>query len=238
MSKNSGRMYGRVALVTGASRGIGGAVARRYAEEGAHIIAVAQTVGGLEELDDDIRCISGRPATLVPLDITDATKIDEIGALIFERFQRLDILVGNAATLGTLSPLSHISPEVWENVMAVNLTANWRLLRALDPLLRSSEAGRAVFVTSTVGAEPRAYWGPYSISKAGLEMMTRIYAEEVSKTPVRVNLINPGATRTQMRAQAMPGEDPLKLALPSDRTNLFVELALPSCTDNGQLFTA
>ena len=238
MSKNSGRMHGRVALVTGASRGIGGAVARRYAEEGAHIIAVAQTVGGLEELDDDIRCISGRPATLVPLDITDATKIDEIGALIFERFQRLDILVGNAAILGTLSPLSHILPEVWENVMAVNLTANWRLLRALDPLLRSSEAGRAVFVTSTVGAEARAYWGPYSISKAGLEMMTRIYAEEVSKTPVRVNLINPGATRTQMRAQAMPGEDPLKLALPSDRTNLFVELALPSCTDNGQLFTA
>ena len=238
MIKNSGRMHGRVALVTGASRGIGGAVARRYAEEGAQIIAVAQTVGGLEELDDDIRCISGQPATLVPLDITDATKIDEIGALIFERFERLDILVGNAAILGTLSPLSHITPEVWENVMAVNLTANWRLLRALDPLLRSSEAGRAVFVTSTVGAEARAYWGPYSISKAGLEMMTRIYAEEVSKTPVRVNLINPGATRTQMRAQAMPGEDPLKLALPSDRTNIFVELALPSCTHNGQLFTA
>ena len=238
MIKNSGRMHGRVALVTGASRGIGGAVARRYAEEGAQIIAVAQTVGGLEELDDDIRCISGQPATLVPLDITDATKIDEIGALIFERFERLDILVGNAAILGTLSPLSHITPEVWENVMAVNLTANWRLLRALDPLLRSSKAGRAVFVTSTVGAKARAYWGPYSISKAGLEMMTRIYAEEVSKTPVRVNLINPGATRTQMRAQAMPGEDPLKLALPSDRTNLFVELALPSCTHNGQLFTA
>ncbi len=238
MSKKSGRMHGRIALVTGASRGIGAAVARRYAEEGAHIIAVARTIGGLEELDDDIRSISGQPATLVDVDITDATKIDEIGALIFERFHRLDILVGNAATLGTLSPLSHILPEVWENVMTVNLTANWRLLRALDPLLRSSKAGRAVFVTSTVGAEARAYWGPYSISKAGLEMMTRIYAEEVSKTPVRVNLINPGATRTQMRAQAMPGEDPLKLALPSNRTDLFVKLALPSCTDNGKLFTA
>ena len=238
MSKSTGCLYGRVALVTGASRGIGGAVARRYAKEGAHIIAVARTVGGLEELDDDIRSISGQPATLVPLDITDASKIDEIGAIIFERFQRLDILVGNAAILGTLSPLSHISPEVWENVMTVNLTANWRLLRALDPLLRSAEAGRVVFVTSTVGAEARAYWGAYSISKAGLEMMTRIYAEEISKTPIRVNLVNPGATRTQMRAQAMPGEDPLKLSLPSDRTDLFVELALPSCTDNGQLFTA
>ena len=204
MSKSTGCLHGRVALVTGASRGIGGAVARRYAEEGAHIIAVARTTGGLEELDDDIRSISGQPATLVPLDITDASKIDEIGAIIFERFQRLDILVGNAAILGTLSPLSHISPEVWENVMTVNLTANWRLLRALDPLLRSAEAGRVVFVTSTVGAEARAYWGAYSISKAGLEMMTRIYAKEVSKTPVRVNLINPGATRTQMRAQSMP----------------------------------
>ena len=137
MSKSTGCLYGRVALVTGASRGIGGAVARRYAKEGAHIIAVARTVGGLEELDDDIRSISGQPATLVPLDITDAAKIDEIGALIFERFQRLDILVGNAAILGTLSPLCHISPEVWDNVMTVNLTANWRLLRALDPLLRS-----------------------------------------------------------------------------------------------------
>ncbi len=237
MSRNSGRMDGRVALVTGASRGIGAAVARRYAEEGAHIIALARTIGGLEELDDDIRSISGQAATLVPIDITDTKKIDEIGALIFERFQHLDVFVGNAATLGTLSPLSHISPEVWENVIAVNLTANWRLLRALDPLIRLSEAGRAIFVTSTVGAEARAYWGPYSISKAGLEMMTRIYAEEVSNTPVRVNLINPGATRTQMRAQAMPGENPLKLALPSDRTDLFVDLATSSCIHNGQLFT-
>lgn len=238
MSNKKGLLNDQVALITGASRGIGAAVAKRYAEEGAHIIATAQTVGALEELDDEIRNISGRPASLVPFDITDSSKINQMGAAIHERFGRLDILVGNAGTLGTLSPLSHIEPTVWDRVLAVNLTANWYLLRAMDPLLRASAAGRAIFVTSTVGTEARAYWSTYAVSKAALEMMTRIYAEEISKTAVRANLINPGATRTRMRAQAMPGEDPETLVVPENRTDLFVELALPSCSANGQLFNS
>ncbi len=238
MSKKSGLLKNRVALITGASRGIGAAVAKRYAGEGASIIAVGRTVGALEELDDKIRDISGKPATLVPMDITDTSKINQMGSVIYERYGRLDILVGNAGILGTLSPLSHIKPDVWQKVLAVNLTANWSLLKAMDPLLQASAAGRALFVTSTVGAQARAYWGAYAVSKSALEMMTRIYAEEVSKTSVRANLINPGATRTQMRAQAMPGENPKTLVSPEDRTDLFVELALPSCETNGQLFIA
>ena len=238
MNKAGGRLQGRIALITGASRGIGAAVARRYAQEGAHIIAVARTVGALEELDDDILHLTGQSATLVPMDITDAEKIDQMGALINHRFGRLDILVGNAGILGILSPLGHIDPKIWDQVIAVNLTANWRLLRAMDPLLNSSDAGRAIFVTSTVGAEARAYWGAYAVSKAALEMMTRTYAKEIATTPIRVNLVNPGGTRTQMRSQAMPGEDPNTLPSPEDRASVFVDLALPSCTANGQLFTA
>ena len=237
MNDKPGLLDNRIALITGASRGIGAAVAKRYAEEGASIIAVGQTVGALEELDDDVRQISGRSATLVPMDITDTSKIDQMGAIIRERFGHLDILVGNAGVLGMLSPLTHISPEVWERVLAVNLTANWYLLRAMDPLLQASDAGRAIFVTSTVGVKARAYWGPYSVSKSALEMMTRIYAKEVSKTLVRANLINPGATRTRMRAQAMPGEDPNSLLSPQEKTDLFIKLALPSCNDNGELFS-
>jgi len=238
MDKAGGRLQGRIALITGASRGIGAAVARRYAQEGAHIIAVARTVGALEELDDDILHLTGQSATLVPMDITDAEKVDQMSALINQRFGRLDILVGNAGILGILSPLGHIEPKIWDQVIAVNLSANWRLLRAMDPLLHSSHAGRAIFVTSTVGAEARAYWGAYAVSKAALEMMTRTYAKEIATTPIRVNLVNPGGTRTQMRSQAMPGEDPNTLPSPEDRADVFVDLALPSCTANGQLFTA
>ena len=238
MDKAGGRLQGRIALITGASRGIGAAVARRYAQEGAHIIAVARTVGALEELDDDIQHLTGQSATLVPMDITDAEKVDDMSALINQRFGRLDILVGNAGILGILSPLGHIDPKIWDQVIAVNLSANWRLLRAMDPLLHSSHAGRAIFVTSTVGAEARAYWGAYAVSKAALEMMTRTYAKEIATTPIRVNLVNPGGTRTQMRSQAMPGEDPNTLPGPEDRADVFVDLALPSCTENGQLFTA
>ena len=238
MNKAGGRLQGRIALITGASRGIGAAVARRYAQEGAHIIAVARTVGALEELDDDILHLTGQSATLVPMDITDAEKVDQMSALINQRFGRLDILVGNAGILGILSPLRHIEPKIWDQVIAVNLSANWRLLRAMDPLLHSSHAGRAIFVTSTVGAEARAYWGAYAVSKAALEMMTRTYAKEIATTPIRVNLVNPGGTRTQMRSQAMPGEDPNTLPSPEDRASVFVDLALPSCTANGQLFTA
>jgi NAD(P)-dependent dehydrogenase (short-subunit alcohol dehydrogenase family) len=233
---SSGRLAGRIALVTGASRGIGAAVARRYAQEGAHLVLVARTTGALEELDDEIQTITGEPATLVPMDLTDYDEIDRMGAALFERFGHLDILVGNAGMLGTLSPLGHIDPKVWEQVMAVNVTANWRLIRSLDPLLQRSAAGRAIFVSSTVGAEPRAYWAAYAVSKAALEMVTRIYAAENAKSNVRVNLINPGGTRTAMRAQAMPGEDPLSVKSPDEVTEVFVQLAEGSFEANGEIF--
>lgn len=238
MGAEPGRLSGRIALVTGASRGIGAAVARRFAREGAHPVLVARTSGGLEELDDDIQKITGEPATLVPMDLTDYDKIDHMGAALNERFGRLDVLVGNAGILGTLSPMGHVDPKTWDQVMAVNLTANWRLLRSMDPLLRNSDAGRAIFVTSTVGAAPRAYWSAYAVSKAALEMMTRTYALEVAKTNVRANLINPGATRTNMRAQAMPGEDPESVKSPDDATEPFVRLAETACELNGEILTA
>jgi len=235
MSSSSNRLEGRVALITGASRGIGRAVARRFANEGAHVILVATTTGALEEIDDEIFSETGNHATLVPLDLTDFGGIDHLGQAIFDRHARLDILIGNAGILGTLTPLGHLKPETWEKVMAVNLTANWRLLRSMDPLLQQSDAGRATFVTSTVGAEARAYWSAYSVSKAGLEMMTKIYAQEVANTSVRANLMNPGATRTAMRAQAMPGEDPGNLKSPDDLTETFVRMSEPSWDANGVL---
>lgn len=230
-----GRLEGRVALITGASRGIGAAVARRFAHEGAHLVLCARTTGGLEEIDDEIRKITGEAATLVPLDLTDFEAIDRLGAAIFDRFKGLDVLVGNAGQLGTLSPMGHIKPETWDRVMAVNVTANWRLIRSMDPLLRASGAGRAIFVTSTVGRKARAYWGAYAVSKAALEMTVLTYAAEVEKTGVRVNLINPGPTRTAMRAEAFPGEDPETVKTPDDVTDLFVELAETACTRNGEL---
>ncbi len=230
---SEGRLQGRIALVTGASRGIGAAVARRFAEEGAHLVLVARTSAGLEELDDDIQKITGAPATLVPMDLTDYDEIDRMGAALHERFGHLDILVGNAGILGTLSPMGHIDPKVWDQTMAINLTANWRLVRSMDPLLQRSDAGRAIFVTSTVGAQARAYWSAYSVSKAALEMMAKIYAEENAKGTVRVNLLNPGGTRTGMRAQAMPGEDPLSVKAPEEVTEAFVQLAEPACEHNG-----
>ncbi len=231
---SAGRLQGRIALISGASRGIGAAVARRYAEEGAHLVLVARTTGALEELDDEIQQITGTPATLVPMDLTDYDEIDHMGAALHERFGHLDILVGNAGILGTLSPLGHIDPKVWDQTMAVNLTANWRLLRSMDPLLQRSDAGRAIFVTSSVGAEPRAYWSAYAISKAGLEMMAKIYAQENAKSRVNVNLVNPGGTRTAMRAQAMPGEDPASVKPPEAVTETFVRLAEARCELNGE----
>jgi len=229
------RLQGRIALVTGASRGIGRAVAERFAREGAHVVLTARTAGALEEVDDEIQRITGEPATLVPLDLTDFGAIDQLGAAIFERFQRLDVLVGNAGLLGTLGPIHQTDPDTWDQVMAVNATANFRLIRSMDPLLRASDAGRAIFVTSTVGREARAYWGVYAVSKAALEMAARVYAAEVAKTPIRVNLINPGATRTAMRAMAYPGEDADTLKTPESVTGLFVDLAEPACDRNGEL---
>ena len=234
----AGRLAGRIALVTGASRGIGAAVAKRYAAEGAKLVLAARTVGGLEEVDDEIRLAGGEEATLVPLDLRDFDAIDQLGAALYQRFGRLDVLVGNAGVLGVLSPLGHIDPRVWQETIDVNLTANWRLIRSLDPLLRQSEAGRAIFVTSGAADAARAYWGPYAVSKIALEMLVKTYAAELAKTEVRVNLVSPGVVRTRMRAQAFPGEDPLKLAAPEDVTEVFVELAAAACNRNGQVVNA
>ena len=233
-----GRLEGRLALVTGASRGIGAAVARRFASEGAQVVLTARTVGGLEEVDDQIRQAGGRPATLIPLDLRDFDKIDALGASLYERFGELDVLVGNAAILGTLSPLGHGDPETWQAVIDVNLTANFRLIRSLDPLLRRSDAGRAIFVISGAAARPVPYWGAYAASKAGLEMRAGIYAAETAKTKVRVNLIDPGVVRTIMRAQAFPGEDPESLKPPEAITEACVELASAACTRQGETLAA
>jgi NAD(P)-dependent dehydrogenase (short-subunit alcohol dehydrogenase family) len=231
---NSGRLAGRVALITGASRGIGAAVARRFAAEGARLILAARTVGGLEEVDDAIRQAGAERATLVPLDLGNGPQIDQLGAAIFERFKRLDILVGNAGSAGTLSPVPHVSPKDWDEVMATNVTANYRLIRSMDPLLRQSEAGRAIFVTSGAALRPMAYWGPYSASKAALEMLVRVYAAEVEKTNVRVSLLDPGVVRTAMRAKAFPGEDPNRVPPPESISERFVELAEARWTANGE----
>lgn len=228
------RLSGRIALVTGASRGIGRAVARRFAAEGARLILVARTSGGLEEADDEVRGAGGEPAMLVPLDICQGDLVDQLGAALHERFGRLDILVGNAATLGGLRPVGHYPPDVWENVIALNLTANWRLIRSLDPLLRLSDAGRAMFVTSGVTeGTPPAYWGAYTASKAALEALVRTYAAELKRTNLKVNIIDPGASATNMRAEAFPGEDPNTLATPDEITELFVELAEASYDESG-----
>ncbi|MGF1641039.1 MAG: SDR family NAD(P)-dependent oxidoreductase [Rhodospirillales bacterium] len=235
-SPGAGRLAGRVALITGASRGIGRAVAVRFAREGADVILAARTAGALEEVDDEIRAL-GRSATLVTADLTDYAVIDRMGAAVYERWGRLDVLVGNAGVLGVLSPMGHIPPETWETVIAVNLTVNWRLIRSFDPLLRASDAGRAIFVTSGVSGG-RAYWGAYAASKAALETMVRTYAAEIARTSVRANLINPGPTRTRMRSQAYPGEDPRSVKAPEDVTGAFVDLAVAGCTRNGEIVAA
>jgi NAD(P)-dependent dehydrogenase (short-subunit alcohol dehydrogenase family) len=232
-----GRLAGKVALITGASRGIGAAVAERFACEGAHLILAARTVGGLEEVDNKIRAVGGA-ATLAPLDLRDFIKIDELAAALFERWGRLDILVGNAAEFGTFSPLGHVDPAVWTEVMELNLTANWRLIRAMDPLLRAAPAGRAIFVTAAVARGVFPYWGPYAVSKAGIEMLVRLYAGEITKTRVRANLIDPGVVRSRLRARAFPGEDPVSLPLPESVTDAFVALAVPECGRNGELVEA
>jgi NAD(P)-dependent dehydrogenase (short-subunit alcohol dehydrogenase family) len=234
MDPSPQRLAGRLALVTGATRGIGRAVALAYAREGAHLILVGRTAGALEEVDDEIRAL-GASATLLTLDLKRHDKIDALGPTIYQRWQKLDILVGNAGVLGPLSPLGHITADAWNEALEVNVTANWRLIRTLDPLLRKSDAGRGIFVSSGVAANPRAYWGCYGVSKAALEALVRTYAHEVENTAVRVNLVNPGPTRTRMRAQAYPGEDPASLKAPEDVVETFVRLAQPSCMDNGRL---
>jgi len=228
-----GRLDHRIALVTGASRGIGRAAALALAKEGAHVIAVARTVGGLEELDDEIKRAGGA-ATLVPLDLRDGPAVPRLAGAVAERWKKLDILIGNAAVLQGLTPVANINPKHWIEAFDVNVNANLRLIQFFDPLLKASDAGRAVFVTSGVARNPRAYWATYAASKAALDALVLTYAAECASTPMRANLFNPGPTRTLMRAKAVPGEDPETLPAPDTVAAQLIELVMPGETRNGE----
>jgi NAD(P)-dependent dehydrogenase (short-subunit alcohol dehydrogenase family) len=225
----------KIVLVTGASKGIGRAAAVALGAAGAHVVCVARTVGALEEVDDAIRKVGGS-ATLVPFNLKDVAAIDRLGAALFERWGRLDGLLANAGVLGVLTPITHLEPKVFAQLLDINITANWRLIRSMDLLLRQSEAGRALFVTSGAARKHTPFWGGYAMSKAALESLALTYAAECESTNVRVNLFNPGATRTAMRQKAMPGEDPATLKTPEDVARRLVELLSPSNTANGELF--
>ena len=225
----------RIALVTGASRGIGFAAARALARAGAHIIAVARTQGGLEELDDEIRK-DGGTATLVPLSLTDTDGIARLGAALHERHGKLDILLGNAGVAGPSSPLGHIDLKPWNDVMAVNVTANFQLIRCMEPLLKQSDAGRAVFVTAGSANRAPGYRGPYAASKAALETLVRVWSQETASTSIRVNLFNPGPIRTRMRATVFPGEDPMTLDTPEQAAELIVPMCAPEWIETGKLY--
>jgi NAD(P)-dependent dehydrogenase (short-subunit alcohol dehydrogenase family) len=214
----------KIALVTGASRGIGRAAALALAAAGAHVVAVARTQGGLEELDDEIKAATGQSATLVPMDITEGDGLDQLGLALHQRFGRVDVVVHAAAILGPMTPVAHIEPKHWDRVVSVNLTAAYRLIRSMEPLLRASEAGRAIFLTTGRVARPKAFWGPYGVTKAGMEHLVRTWADELEQTKVRAVLLDPGVMRTAMRAEAMPGEDPMSLPEPSEIGPLIVEL--------------
>jgi len=231
----AGPLSDRIALVTGASRGIGAALALQLAQAGAHVVAVARTVGGLEELDDKIKAAGGS-ATLVPLDVKDSDGIARLALALNERYGRLDVLIGNAGILGTPTPLDHIEKKSWDDIIAVNVTANWQLIRAFDSLLKKSDAGRAVFVTSGLAYMARAYFGAYGVSKAALEVLVRTYAVECATTAVRANLFSPGQTRTRMMSTAFPGVDPETLPTPEEVAKSIVPLCLPSCTETGKLY--
>lgn len=225
----------RIALITGASRGIGRATAKMLAAEGAHVLLLGRRQKTLAAVDDEIKAAGGK-TTLVPLDLAKGAAIDPLGPSLYERFGRLDIFVGNAGMLGGLRPLAHIPSDTWDKVLAVNLTANWRLIRTLDPLLRLSDAGRVVFVTSSrAAAQGRPYWAPYSVSKAGLETLAMTYANEAADSAIRVNMVDPGATATDMRAEAYPGEDPNTIKTPEQVAATIVSLCLPSVTETGQI---
>ncbi len=234
MTADASSLKGRLALVTGASRGLGRSIALALAREGAHIIAVGRTTGALEELDDEIQKV-GEPATLLTLDLKKGDTIDALGPTIYQRWGKLDILVGNAGILGPLSPLPHVTADAWNQVLEINLTANWRLIRTLDPLLKHSDAGRAIFLSSGAADGHYAYWGPYAVSKAGLEALAKTYAAECVNTPVRVAIVNPGAMRTAMRAKAFPGEDPMTLPHTDEVAPLIVDLARPESRVHGEV---
>jgi NAD(P)-dependent dehydrogenase (short-subunit alcohol dehydrogenase family) len=231
------KLDNKVALVTGASRGIGASLAKLLAKEGAQTVLLARTGEALEKLDDEIRAAGGLPPILVAADLAQTEKLDALGAGLLERFGYLDIFVGNAAMLGDLGPMTHTKPKQWEKVVDVNLTANWRLLRILDPLLQRAQAGRALFVTSGVTQMALPFWGAYSVTKAALEKMVEIYAAENAQTSVKANLIDPGVVRTQMRATAMPGEDEATLPHPDEVVPEFLPYLLPDCDASGQRFT-
>ncbi len=225
---------GRIALVTGASRGIGRATAVALAAEGVHVVLIARTQGGLEETDDEIRAL-GSEATILPLDLREGAQIDAIGPTLFQRFGRLDILVHNAGALGRLTPVAHILPDDWSDVVALNMSAAWRLIRTCGPLLRQSPSGRAVFVTESRAREPKAYWGAMGATKAGMEHLVLTWAQEVATTPVRVNLYDPGPVATRMRSNAFPGEDRSTLPQPSAVAPGLAALCLPAEQRNGTL---
>jgi NAD(P)-dependent dehydrogenase (short-subunit alcohol dehydrogenase family) len=230
-------LTGSIALVTGASRGIGAATAVELARLGAHVVITARTQGGLEETDDAIRAIGGS-ATLLPLDLAEGEQVDAIGPSLFQRFGRLDILVHNAGALGRLTPVAHILPNDWADVIAVNLSAAWRLIRSCDPLLRNADAGRAVFVTDERARAPKAYWGAIGATKAAMEHLVLTWADEVKTTRLRVNLFDPGPTATRMRSNAMPGEDPTTIQQPRDVASALAALCLPDEQRHGSLIRA
>jgi NAD(P)-dependent dehydrogenase (short-subunit alcohol dehydrogenase family) len=229
-------LAGRIALVTGASRGIGYHLALNLAARGAHVIAVARTQGGLEELDDAIRA-KGGTATLVPLDMTDGPGVDRLGGAIHERWGKLDILAANAAILGIISPIGHIEAKTFDKVMAINVTATWRVIRTVEPLLRASDAGRAAIISSGAAHSCRAFWGLYAASKAAVEAMARSWAAETASTPLRVNIVEPGVARTAMRAQAVPGEDPNSIPHPSEAAANIMPVFDPALRDTGRLWS-
>ncbi|HBU96700.1 SDR family NAD(P)-dependent oxidoreductase [Thalassospira lucentensis] len=234
---NAKRLEGRVALVTGASHGIGREIAKRFAAEGAQVVAVGRNVGALEELDDEVREAGGK-LTLLPLDLTMFEKIDILGPSLYEKFGKLDIVVGNAALLGELAPVGHIDSQIFQNTFATNVTANFHLIRTTDKLLQLSDAGRAIFVTSNASAKGRAFWGLYASTKAALESLVLSYAQEMEETSVRVNLVNPGRIRTKMRAEAYPGEDPQTLPSADSIMDVFVDLAAADCIKHGEVVDA
>lgn len=222
----------RIALVTGASRGIGRAVAIELARRNWRVVAVARSQKALEALDDEIRATGGE-ATLAPLDLRDYAAIDQLGAALFERFGKLDGLAACAGALGALTPVHQATPSMMDEVIGVNFTANWRLIRAMHPLLRASDAGRAVFVTSGASRKTRAYWGPYAATKAALDALVMSYAAELQVTPIRANLFNPGPARTAMRAKAFPGEDPLTLPTPEEIAPAIADMLAPAYAESG-----